>query len=307
MASDFTFNDHPSIKQETNNETSAINILKTDFVKKPRNEQNTQSVPNQPIQINPSEIFFAEETRYVSKPPDDYLFNVNESTVYTQEQKNAVAELIKKAKHDAEKNTPIFFDIEDSINTIVSESTDYIVETIDKEEKDNSKKFINGVSIIFKKLTQEKHNEEVKKLPQSRKYTNNAVFEKVNYAKPVVKKESFVGGLIKLTVVCLIIALFFGVQANSYCAYKNANIDDTLSCMWLWATVENLPITLTPLYTDVFSSCFFTALFVSAIVGAFMWIEKDQMKKSRVGHEHGNARLGTKSDFKKFKRKFMSN
>lgn len=70
---------------------------------------------------------------------------------------------------------------------------------------------------------------------------------------------------------------------------------------------DALPVSLTPLNTSVAGIAFLMGFGILGIIGLFIYLDSEQKNLSRVGHEHGSARLGEPKDFKNFKTKFMDN
>lgn len=137
-----------------------------------------------------------------------------------------------------------------------------------------------------------------------RSYNKTAEMPKITYSAPI-KGKSFAFKLTVFLIACAAVGVFMGVQANSYFFYKGGKVESTLACAWSWLMEENMPITFSPINGSVFGLAFLVGFGILGIIGLFIWLDGDAKKQSRVGHEHGNARLGTKRDFKIFKRKFM--
>lgn len=137
----------------------------------------------------------------------------------------------------------------------------------------------------------------------AREYTKKAEMPKITFAAPV-KKMSFVKKLIIFLIACVGLGVFFGVKANSYFWFKDGKAN-AMACAWSWLMEEKLPIIMSPVQSDVFLTGFSMGFGILGIIGLFIWLDSDAKKRSRVGHEHGNARLGTNRDFKTYKRKFM--
>ena len=151
--------------------------------------------------------------------------------------------------------------------------------------------------------TAEKQMPEKKEYPEVRKYTNKIKKDQIVFAKP---KELETGGWKKVVIfliACLAVGLFLGLKANAY-SIANAGKASNFECVYKW--LENdVPFRLNPFNQNVFMTGFGVGAGGLGLVGLFTWLDNDAKKQSRVGHEHGNARLGTPSDFKKFRNKFM--
>lgn len=140
-----------------------------------------------------------------------------------------------------------------------------------------------------------------------RVYDKKAEMPKIKYSKATMKISGWKKFLLFL-VACVIVGLFFAVYANSY---KQAKINDLeqptlIGCAFGWILVmDTLELSLSHIYIDVFWSAFAMGFGLLALIGLFVWFDSDVRKQSRVGHEHGAARLGNERDYKKFKKKFM--
>jgi hypothetical protein len=130
---------------------------------------------------------------------------------------------------------------------------------------------------------------------------------KVTFAKPKEEKP-FSRKLKMAAIVDMIISGFFGIQANSYFNYCVANRKKAPSgfgAAFGWLTESDMPTALDPFNSEIFISAFGMIFVIVAIVMLLAYSSADTKKRSRVGHEHGAARLGTSTDFKKFKSRFM--
>ena len=175
-----------------------------------------------------------------------------------------------------------------------------------EEQKEKLTMIIDGIAVTIKDAANEAVSQLSGERARVRKYKNVAAFQKPVFAKP---KE--IGGLspkkiIIFLIICIAIGIFLAVEANSYYFFKGGKTDE-LSCCFAWLTVENLPIYLSELNMGVIGWAMAIGSGITGIVGIFIYLDKEQKSHSRVGHEHGNARLGTPSDFKTFKSKFMEN
>lgn len=137
----------------------------------------------------------------------------------------------------------------------------------------------------------------------TRQYNKEAEMPKITFAAPV-KKMSFIKKFIIFLCVCAAVGIYFGIQANSYFWFKGGQ-EEVMACAWGWIMVEKLPIVTSPINTSAFMAGFGLGAGILGIIGLFIWLSNDEKKRSRVGHEHGNARLGTNRDFTMHKRRFM--
>lgn len=141
-----------------------------------------------------------------------------------------------------------------------------------------------------------------------RKYTNVAEMQKIVFAKPKEVNGNPLKKIAIFGIVCLFVGIFFGVEANSYYNMMGGKVQSDLACAWSWLTVfDTMPVSIEPLNSSVFFTAFAIGFGILGIIGLFVYLDTEQKRLSRVGHEHGNARLGTKKDFKTFKTKFMDN
>lgn len=192
---------------------------------------------------------------------------------------------------------------------VKKENVIYITEKpISEESKSAHRKVIDGIEIAVSNAATEKKQEEQEQVrKKQRKYTNSADMEKIIFHKP--KSEvSFLPKFIMFICICTAVGIALGLQSNSYYNYVTSigkKIDSTMSCLWLWLLEESMPFNPFPLNSSVFGMGFAVGFFIIAIIGLFIWLDNDAKKQSRVGHEHGNARLGTPKDFKNFKNRFM--
>lgn len=167
----------------------------------------------------------------------------------------------------------------------------------------NAKKFL--IEIIGIEDNTEETEEEVEENKNRIRIYNKEVSNiKVKYGKAYTEK-SFTSTLIKMAIACSCCGFVMGLMANSYRVAnpkKNLSIS---SCAFGWLLQEEMDYTLTPFYSDIFWGCFFIGFGILAVICLFVYLESENKKNSRVGHEHGNARLGNSKDFKTYKRKFM--
>lgn len=191
---------------------------------------------------------------------------------------------------------------------IIKDITSYeIVNKTPEKQKQALEKVIDGVKVLVKDVVEETVAENQKPRKTVRKYTNEAKMEKVSFAKPRETNGSPAKKLGMFMIVCVIVGIFFAVQANSYYNFKEGKVENEMSCAFSWLMEENLPMSLDPLNWSVMGCGFGMGFGILAVVGLFIYVDSDQKKQSRIGHEHGSARLGTGSDFKQFQRKFMDN
>lgn len=191
---------------------------------------------------------------------------------------------------------------------IIKDITSYeIISQTPEKQIEAMEKVIDGVKVLVKDTAEEAVAENQKPRKAVRKYTNEAKMEKVTFAKPRETNGSPAKKLCMFLIVCVIVGIFFAVQANSYYNFKEGKVENEMSCAFSWLMEENLPVSLDPLNWSVIGCGFGMGFGILAVIGLFIYVDSDQKKQSRIGHEHGSARLGNGSDFKQFQRKFMDN
>ena len=191
------------------------------------------------------------------------------------------------------------------IQAVIKEKEEKINE-IDKEIADLTEK---GEDISKKEEEKAELEKEIKKQKDSmyKKVKEKMGLKKTVFAKPKEEK-SFKQTLIKVAVIGVIIAGFFAVMGQSYvnyCYSKGKEIPSAFGAIFGWLGASDMSIDLSVIDVNVILTIFGTILGVYAIIATFILLEADTKKRSRVGHEHGSARLGTSSDFKKFQNRFM--
>ena len=188
---------------------------------------------------------------------------------------------------------------------------------------ENDREFLGGVNKAIESQTitikdgstekeipfeQESSNDNTKKIVSElvhvREYKNKAELEKQVFAKPR-EETGLKKKLMMSLIVCVIVGIFLGVQANSYYNFKEGAVTSALSCCFSWLMTENMPTSTNPLNTEIFMTGFGVGAGLLAIIILFIFLNNDEKKRSREGHEHGNSRLATPNDFKSYKNKFM--
>lgn len=197
--------------------------------------------------------------------------------------------------------------------TVTEENVQYVTEqsikkAAEKEEAENKfrKIFINAKEWIVETIRDgvsdiENTSSDKEKV---REYKKEAVMPKIVHAKPLESK----GGMKKILLflaACACVGIFVGVKANSFYIFRKGNVKNAMSCAFSWLMEEGMPYRISPFHSDVFFTGFLIGFGLLGIIGLFIWLDSDAKKNSRVGHEHGKARLGTSKDFKNFKNKFM--
>lgn len=212
---------------------------------------------------------------------------------------------IDEMLHPHSKNIIQDEDIELNDNKILQkENVEYVTEhSVSEKTIQTVKKIIDGIEVVVKTMIEETQNE-LKPREKIRTYSKKSNMEKTVYRKPK-KAGSFLSKLIMFIFACIATGIFLGLQANSYYIFKGGKVESSFSCVFSWLMEENMPFTVSPINGDVFGTGFFTGFCVLAVIGLLIYLDSDAKKQSRVGHEHGKARLATPRDFKKFKNRFM--
>jgi hypothetical protein len=180
-------------------------------------------------------------------------------------------------------------------------------EEIEKEKQENYIT-INGVQILCETVktgVQETKTVTNENTPHLREYNNKPQFYKPVFGKAKVGENNFKKYLF-MAIASITVGIFGGIEANSYYIYINKDVNDIIACSWSWLTVfDSLPIKISPFYSSVFFESFLIWAGVLGVIFLLSSLDSEERKASRVGHEHGNMRLSTKADFKKYINKFM--
>ena len=188
----------------------------------------------------------------------------------------------------------------------VGEQATQAQEEVLNEQMRQCQLIIDNVNLILSKVCEDEAK--TYNRMRIRKYTNVAEMQKIVFAKPKEINGNPLKKLAIFGIVCLFVGIFFGVEANSYYNMMGGKVQSDLACAWSWLTVfDTMPVSIEPLNTSVFFLSFALGFGILGVIGLFVYLDTEQKHLSRVGHEHGNARLGTKKDFKTFKTKFMDN
>ncbi len=187
---------------------------------------------------------------------------------------------------------------------LYKENVEYVTEKPPPESAvQAAKKLIDGVQLVVQAVVEETENN-LKPKEKVREYKKKATMEKIVFRKP--KQEgSFLPKVIIFLCVCAAVGIFLGLQANSYYIFKKGKVTSTFSCVFSWLLEENMPFSMETIDGSVFGTGFLCGFLLLAVIGILIYLDSDAKKQSRVGHEHGKARLATPKDFKNFKNKFM--
>lgn len=188
----------------------------------------------------------------------------------------------------------------------IDENTEFeaVIEPV-KEVTDNTVMIIDGIKKVLKTAIEESASGEEAKQKQKRVYKNKAKFEKAKFAKPKESQPSMKPKLIILSTAVIGISSYFGVEASSY-YMRHHNDDATLTPMKsAFAWLMDMPEMYFPIHWETFFTTFLLIAFIAAVAVFFMWDSSEGKKRRREGKEHGDGRLATPTDFKKFKGRFM--
>lgn len=188
----------------------------------------------------------------------------------------------------------------------ISENTEFEAEIVpDEETVNNTIIIIDGIAHVLKRVSEVLTEAEQILVPK-RKYKNVAKFDKISHAKPKESQPSIVPKLLIAGGASVAAGIWFGIEANSY-FIANADKKPTgMQCTFGWIMqYDTLKINLSPLYGDIFFTAFGIVVFIMAVIIFFVWDSSAGKKRRREGKEHGDGRLATPSDFKKFKSRFM--
>ena len=189
----------------------------------------------------------------------------------------------------------------------IDENTEFAAEIKpDEETVNNTVKIIDGVKRALITVSQAV-KEGLTERPKQREYKNIAKFDKIKFGKPKESQPSILPKLLIASAVTIAASVYFGVEANSYyIAHRNEAGITPLKCTFAWLMeTDTLQTRFSPMYTDIFFTAFGVTAFIIAAALLLIWDSSAGKKRRREGREHGNARLATPTDFKKYKARFM--
>lgn len=148
-----------------------------------------------------------------------------------------------------------------------------------------------------------KDYEKKKPMIQAEKQSRNIKKVKANSKKKTTykarKKDKYIIGCILFIGFALLMGLRAGTVSNE------DNNSSPFMCLLKIFTKDDFTIGNPDL--KVASTVFFIMFCIEALVILFVYLDKAQKKASRIGHEHGMARIGNKTDLKNFRNQFMEN
>ena len=138
-----------------------------------------------------------------------------------------------------------------------------------------------------------------------REYKNKAVYFKGKFAKAKTE-DNPLKKLIFMAIAAAAAGVFGGVYANSYFIAKHGQVESMMSCAFSWIMeFDTLTVSIDPFNSGAFFAGFALWGGILAVIFLLSSLNSSNMKNSRVGHEHGNAKLMDNSSFKKYKNRFM--
>lgn len=234
-----------------------------------------------------------EEKRYVPKPEfDTYISDMNK-----KQEEEVKEDVIKK---DEEENVP--YGEEEYLD---DEKVEYYV--ANKKDYEQEKMFIiDGVKIIMEASKSLKQTSADK--PAVRKYNKKKPKRRKARFTKEKKEGSALGTFLKVVVIALIIGTFLGTKGLAYYnTYGTKKTTPAQACFG-WFT-KDAPVTLEsvmPFNAEVFLTGLGIGAGAFLVIALFVYMDKDQKKESRIGHEHGKARLATPTDYKQYTNNFMT-
>ena len=234
----------------------------------------------------------AEEKRYVPTAQfDTYISDMN------KKQEDVKEDVIKK---DEEEKVP--YEEEEVLD---DENVEYYV--ANKKDYEQEKMFIiDGVKIIMEASKSLKQTSADK--PAVRHYNKKKPKRrKAKFTKEKKEGNAF-GTFIKVVVIALIIGTFLGTKGLAYYnTYGTKKTTPAQACFGWFS--KDVPVTLQtvmPFNAEVFLTGLGIGAGAFLMIAVFVYLDKDQKKESRIGHEHGKARLATMTDYKQYTRNFMT-
>ncbi len=234
----------------------------------------------------------AEEKRYVPTPQFDmFISDMN------KKQEDVKEDVIKK---DEEEKVP--YEEEEVLD---DEKVEYYV--ANKKDYEQEKMFIiDGVKIIMEASKSLKQTSADK--PAVRHYNKKKPKRRKAKFTKEKKEGSALGTFIKVVVIALIIGTFLGTKGLAYYnTYGTKKTTPSQACFG-WFT-KDAPVTfetVMPFNAEVFLTGLGIGAGAFLVIAVFVYLDKDQKKESRIGHEHGKARLATMTDYKQYTRNFMT-
>lgn len=233
-----------------------------------------------------------EEKRYVPTAQfDTYISDMN------KKQEEVKEDVIKK---DEEENVP--YGEEEYLD---DEKVEYYV--ANKKDYEQEKMFIiDGVKIIMEASKSLKQTSADK--PAVRKYNKKKPKRRKAKFTKEKKEGSALGTFLKVVVIALIIGTFLGTKGLAYYnTYGTEKTTPAQACFgWLTKDVPVTFETVMPFNADVFLTGLGMGAGAFLVIALFVYMNNDQKKESRIGHEHGKARLATPTDYKQYTNNFMT-
>ncbi len=184
-------------------------------------------------------------------------------------------------------------------------SNDEVLEQVNRGKANNLN--LGGILVPLVSYAEASEEEIYGARPSQREYKNgDPPIKKPTFAKPAEARDGklTLKKVIVFFIVCLAIGVFITLQASSYYNFKDGKVSNAFECLYAWLSA-NPPFNPFPLNQAVAMISMLVGTGVPLIIGIFTHLNNDEKNQSRVGHEHGNARLATPDDYKLYSNRFM--
>jgi hypothetical protein len=139
-----------------------------------------------------------------------------------------------------------------------------------------------------------------------REYKSKAVYPKSKFSKASESEKTPLKKYLFMACACVAAGIFGGVYANSYFVFLHGKVESSLNTAIGWIMIfDTLPVTMSPFDPASFFAGFGVWGGILAVIMLLSALNSDTMKRSKVGFEHGNAKLMNNTSFKKYKNRFM--
>ena len=136
-----------------------------------------------------------------------------------------------------------------------------------------------------------------------REYKAKTVYPKSKFAKAKESGDNPAKKYLFMAVACIAVGIFGGVYANSYYVFQYGKVQSTLNTAIGWIMqFDTLPVTMSPFDATSFFAGFGVWAGILAVIMLLSVLNSDTMKRSKVGIEHGNAKLMNNTSFKIYKK-----
>ncbi len=194
----------------------------------------------------------------------------------------------------------------------LSEADFEVKRELTEEEKEKQEKgkqtIINGIEIV-KEAFDDGVNTAINtglKAKKIREYKSKAVYPKSKFSKASESEKTPLKKYLFMACACVAAGIFGGVYANSYFIFQQGKVESSLNTAISWIMIfDTLPVTMSPFDPTSFFAGFGVWGGILAVIMLLSALNSDTMKRSKVGFEHGNAKLMNNTSFKKYKNRFM--